>query len=253
MGNVQARFGQGYNRRHRSSGPRWQSRYKAKIIEDPTYCDRLIAYIHLNPVVAGLADDPAEYVFSGHRELLGKVRNPLTDVDGVLAIFGDTVRGARAAYVRTLKGSRDDEWQGEIPGSLPWWSRDVDRPVEPVAPSAWWDELGRSTGLERNPMAAAEFVERCCEILCVSPESIAGRGKGREISRTRYLITAIGIERWGVTAKSLAELLGRWPESVSRWASRGAEMRMRSDPFREEYERLDTALAARKRSKEADL
>ena len=32
MGYVQARFGQGYNRRHGSSGPRWQSRYKARLV-----------------------------------------------------------------------------------------------------------------------------------------------------------------------------------------------------------------------------
>jgi putative transposase len=67
MGYVQARFGQVYNRRHRSSGPRWQSRYKARLVEDPRYLDRLIVYIHLNPVVAGLVDDPAAYTFSGHR------------------------------------------------------------------------------------------------------------------------------------------------------------------------------------------
>ena len=74
MGYVQARFGQTYNRRDRSSGPRWQSRYKARLVEDPGYLDGLIVYIHLNPVVAGLVDDPAAYAFSGHRELLGRVR-----------------------------------------------------------------------------------------------------------------------------------------------------------------------------------
>jgi putative transposase len=84
MGYVQARFGQGYNRRHSSSGPRWQSRYKAKLLESPEYFDRLIAYIHLNPVVAGLVDDPTNHAFCGHRELLGRARDPLTDVTGVL-------------------------------------------------------------------------------------------------------------------------------------------------------------------------
>ena len=74
MGYVQARFGQTYNRRDRSSGPRWQSRYKARLVEDPGYLDGLIVYIHLNPVVAGLVDDPAAYAFWGHRELLGRVR-----------------------------------------------------------------------------------------------------------------------------------------------------------------------------------
>ena len=105
------------------------------------------------------------------------------------------------------------------------------------------DELGRSTGLEREPMEPDEFVRRCCSILDVSPETIAGREKGREISRTRYLIAALGIERWGLRAKALAELLGRWPDAMSRWASRGAEMRMESEEFRHDYERVDQALA----------
>ncbi len=119
LGYVQARFGQGYNRRHGSSGPRWQSRYKAKLVETPESFGRLIVYIHLNPVAAGLVNDPADHVFSGHRELLGKISDPLIDVDGVLAEFGDTVRQARALYVRSLKGARENEWQGELPGKLP--------------------------------------------------------------------------------------------------------------------------------------
>ena len=131
---------------HRSSGPRWQSRYKAQMVEDLQYLDRLIIYIHLNPVVAGLVDDPADHPFSGHRELLGKVNQPLIDVNGVLAAFGNTVRNARRAYVRALKGARQEEWRGEKPGRFEWWRHEVDRPVEPVAPAAWVDELGRSTG-----------------------------------------------------------------------------------------------------------
>jgi len=32
------------------------------MVEDPRYFDRLIVYIHLNPVVAGMVDDPAEKI-----------------------------------------------------------------------------------------------------------------------------------------------------------------------------------------------
>ena len=252
MGYVQARFGQGYNRRHGSSGPRWQSRYKARLVEGPEYFDRLVAYVHLNPVVAGLVGDPADHVFSGHREMLGKVRDPLIDVEGVLAVFGDSVRAARRAYVRTLKGAREEEWRGERPGRLPWWDREVDRPVEPVAPSAWVDELGRSTGLEREPMESEEFIRRCCAGLDVTLEEFAGRGKCREISRTRYLVAALGIERWKMRAKPLAKYLGRWPEAISRWASHGAKMRMESEDFSADYERLDQDLASGRGTKPAN-
>ena len=57
------------------------------MVEDARYPDQLIAYIHLNPVVAGLVDDPAQHTFCGHRELLGKVTKPLIDVESVLGLF----------------------------------------------------------------------------------------------------------------------------------------------------------------------
>lgn len=244
IGYVQSRFGQRYNASHRSSGPRWQSRYKAKMVKDARYPDQLIAYIHLNPVVAGLVDDPAEHAFCGHRELLGKVSKPLIDVEGVLAGFGDTVRAARRAYVRALKGARQAEWRGESPGGLPWWRKETDRPLEPVAPAAWIDELGRSTGLERRRMDASEFLEKSCKVIGTSVLAVSAEGKRREVSRQRYLIAALAIERWGISAKSIADLVGRRPEAVSRWASRGVELRRSSVDFRTAYEKLDYELAA---------
>jgi hypothetical protein len=89
------------------------------LIEDPLQFDHLIACAHLNPAQAGVVDDPAEYVLSGHRELLGKIKDPLIDVDGVLALFGDTARAARRAYVRAMKGVREEEWRGESLGWIP--------------------------------------------------------------------------------------------------------------------------------------
>jgi REP element-mobilizing transposase RayT len=106
MGYVQSKFGQGYNRRWRSSGPLWQSRYKARLVNDERYLLQLLAYIHLNPVTAGLVADPLEHPYSGHHELLGQRRDPLVAVDEVLSIFGDTVSAGRRAYVRALKGAR---------------------------------------------------------------------------------------------------------------------------------------------------
>jgi len=53
-----------------------------------------------------------------------------------------------------------------------------------------------------------------------------------------------------MTARRLAELVGRLPETVSRWAIRGAEMRQESEELSEEYERLDRALAASQQERE---
>jgi hypothetical protein len=93
-------------------------------------------------------------------------------------------------------------------------------------------------------MNPVEFLSRSCEALGISLGAIiAGPGKGRKFSHYRYLIAALGIERWRMTAKALAQLDGRMPEAVSRWGSRGAEMRQESTEIREAYEKLDETLA----------
>ena len=48
-----------------------------------------------------------------------------------------------------------------------------------------------------------------------------------------------------MTAKPLAELVGRLPEGVSRLGSCGAEMRQEAEEFREACEKLDGDLVTR--------
>jgi len=244
MGYVQGRFGQSFNRRRRSSGPLWQSRYKAKLVEDPTYMYQLIVYVHLNPVTAGMVDDPAKYRWSGHRELLGKAEAPLSAVDEVLSIFGSSLRAARRAYVSSLEGARQASWRTELPGRLPWWKREPDRPLEPARPSAWIDAGGRSTGRERRRLTAEEYLERACGGLGIELAQVAGRGSDRATTRLRCLVTALGVERWNQQPRALGELLGRRADVVSRWVRWGAERRQADEAFREVYERLDSAVCS---------
>jgi len=53
---VQHRYALEFNRRRGVLGPVWQSRYKAKLVEDQRYFDQLMVYIHLNPVKAGIGE-----------------------------------------------------------------------------------------------------------------------------------------------------------------------------------------------------
>lgn len=90
MGYVQARFGQQHNRRVRSSGPLWQSRYKANLVEDERQLAQLVGYIHLNPVAAGVAAEPGAYAWSSHRELMGQAPARLVDAMSTTSTLGDT-------------------------------------------------------------------------------------------------------------------------------------------------------------------
>jgi REP element-mobilizing transposase RayT len=242
---VQARFSSGHNRRRRLAGPLWQSRYKAKLVTDPPAVLRLIAYVHLNPVAAGIVTDPAAYPTSGHRELVGKPGDALADVDGVLRLFGESRRAARRSYVTMLRGARAAAWCGEGPGRLPWWGRDIDRPLEgePAAPRL--DPLGRTRGEARRRMPADEFLLKVADALHDDPHRLAGGGQDRELSRRRYLLAGLAIERWRVRAGALAEVFGRRPEVISRWATRAGELRLADGEFARAYEALDAALLER--------
>jgi REP element-mobilizing transposase RayT len=239
---VQARFGQGYNRRHRSTGPLWQSRFKAKIVEDEGYLLQLVAYIHLNPVTAKLVNDPADYSRSGHRELLRKTDSPLADVEQTLSLYGETIRSARRAYVQTLERVDEETWRTSLPGALPWWRPERDRPLEPPPPAAWIDERGLSTGLDRPRITAEVFLERCVKLLDIQVWRLAARQRDAATTRLRYLVAGVGIERWRQSPSALGECLGRWPEAVGRWALRAGELRVTDNAFQKAYESLDERL-----------
>lgn len=242
LGYVQARFSQSFNRRNRSTGPLWQSRYKAKLVEGQAYLEQLIAYIHLNPVSASIVDDPAGYPLSGHLELLRKSPSSLVDAEQTLSIFGGTMRTARRRYVRQIEGSREVDWKAELPGLLPWWGREPDRPVEPQSPDAWIDERGVSTGLDRPPVAPGVFLARATEALKLTMREVTARSSGHQMTRIRTLLISLAVERWRLRPSELAPFFDRRNDVVSRWVRWGAQRRLDDTAFAELYEKIDRSL-----------
>lgn len=78
MGDVSAfmkefkqRFSRWYNRHHDRFGTLWSERFKSVLVEDqPGIVETLAAYIDLNPVRAGLVQDPKDYRFCGYAQAL---------------------------------------------------------------------------------------------------------------------------------------------------------------------------------------
>lgn len=57
-----------FNKKYKTVGHLFQDRFKQKIIEDDDYMINLIAYVHLNPVKAGLCNFLKEYRWSSYME-----------------------------------------------------------------------------------------------------------------------------------------------------------------------------------------
>jgi len=89
----------------------FQGRCKA-LVEEDGYFAALSLYIHLNPVPAGMVEDPADYPWSSFPGYARKVRQrDWVTHDAVLG-GGRRRRGVRASGVRRLAGGAipDDHW-----------------------------------------------------------------------------------------------------------------------------------------------
>jgi REP element-mobilizing transposase RayT len=241
MRHLQWTFSRRFNRRWGRTGPLWQSRYEARLIEDQGYFDQVLVYIHLNPVRAGLVDEPADYVFSGHREIMGKVKDPLVDVDHALIGYGHTLRKARRCYVTRMKAELEEDAFDGSPTRQSLFAP-TDRNLE--APTGVFvDELGRSTGLERPTLEADQFLNAACSILGVEIERLASRRRDSETASIRQLAAAVGIERWGQRAGRIAAVLDKHPVAVSRWVAEVAGRRQKDRLIDEKMTKLDEALS----------
>ena len=67
---VKQRFSVWFNKRHKRKGTLWEERFKSVVAMGPEAVVSVAAYIDLNPVRAGLAEDPADYAWSGYGEAL---------------------------------------------------------------------------------------------------------------------------------------------------------------------------------------
>jgi len=68
------RFTRWFNRESGRRGTLWEERFKSVIVEGGVACRTIAAYIDLNPVRAGIVEDPADYRWSSYGEAVGAGR-----------------------------------------------------------------------------------------------------------------------------------------------------------------------------------
>lgn len=236
---LQHTYAQAFNRRCKVFGALWQSRYKARPVTEQGSLLRLLAYVHLNPVVARMVKAPGDYRWSGHRELVRRVPSGLVDADAVYALLGGTRRQAVRAYESLLGREEKEPWMGAGVEALPWWRG----APEDDAAGGGLDPLGRSAEPERRRLSVEEYVERVAPLVGMTVEDLSGRERGAARVEARELIGGLAVERWGVQVKALAAALGKSRDGVSLWVRRAAQRRREDREFAAELDELDQRLA----------
>ncbi|WP_038171488.1 transposase [Verrucomicrobium sp. BvORR106] len=89
MKTLKQRFTQWFNKHHERRGTLWEDRFRSTMVEGgPAALGMVAAYIDLNPVRAGLVDDPKDYPWSGYGAAIAgadAARSGLATVSNCLA------------------------------------------------------------------------------------------------------------------------------------------------------------------------
>lgn len=248
MARLQGSVARSYNRRHRVLGRLWQGRYRARVIDTEEYFRQVIAYVHLNPVSAGITNDPADYVFSGHRELIGACRPHVVDRRTTLRSFANTPGLSPANdYLGWVRDIAEAGWTAKNVPELPWWAdaanddeiADAHRHPEATA----FD--GQPLAEDRLQLEFGEFVERMVTVSGVLLEDLASRDKYPALTKQRVELATLAIARYGLRVCDVAALTRKHPNSVSKWLNRGLRLERDDPEFKARLDHLDGAISRR--------
>ncbi len=248
MARLQGGFSRAYNRRHRYLGRLWQSRYRARVIDTNEYFRQVVAYVHLNPVSAGIADDPGDYVFCGHREIIGACRPFVIHLPSVIKGFGGGEPDESVTdYLRWMRSVAEARWAAAGVVELPWWAE-----AQHADEIATTDRHPRATTFdhqflaeERSELSLSDFVARFQSASGHQLNDLASRSRTERHIRGRIEFSLLAVSRYGFRACDIAAVLRKGRNSVTRWLNRGL-CDERNDPsFSEQINRLDAEISSK--------
>jgi putative transposase len=103
-----------FNDRHGRSGTLWEGRYKSTLVQTEKYLLTCMIYIELNPVRAGLVEDPGQYPWSSYGHYAGVRADKLVQPHPIFWELGNTPFARELGYVDLVRGGLTDEQQRVI-------------------------------------------------------------------------------------------------------------------------------------------
>jgi putative transposase len=97
------------NNIHGRTGTLWEGRYRASLVDSENYLLACHRYIELNPVRAGLVDDPGAYPWSSHSHYVGNRTNDLLTEHEVFKALGGTPAERLTAFKKLFALPMNEE------------------------------------------------------------------------------------------------------------------------------------------------
>lgn len=104
-----------YRKRYRYHGHLWQGRFKSLFIERDDYLLACGRYVELNPVRAGLVQDPAIYAWSSYRAYAIGAENPLVTRSPIYESLGLTASERQYQYRHLILDDMNTPREPQLP------------------------------------------------------------------------------------------------------------------------------------------
>jgi REP element-mobilizing transposase RayT len=245
MRKVLTGYSVSFNKRHHRSGHLFQNRYKSILCEEEPYFVKLVSYIHLNPLRAGLVNTLEEldrYPWSGHRSLLGYGGYSWQDTEYVLLQFGRTAGSARKSYREFVEEQLQLGRQPELTGgglvrSAGGWSEVLsmrkrgerqfsDERI--LGSGAFVEEVLGEVGEAQKEMMpvrmrqedAHRLIERECKENGLSIKALQGGSRNKGYSTLRRVLAGNLVDDLGLSHADVARMLGISRAGVSQMMRR---------------------------------
>jgi putative transposase len=144
MRQLNGLYARRFNRRHGRVGHVFQARFRSILVESESYLLAVCRYVVLNPVRAGLCDDPGDWAWSSYNATVGAAAAPVpVALDRLLGAFASTRRLARRRYrdyvLAGLDEALEERVKGERLGDEPFLREDFghDEPIPEVPREQW--------------------------------------------------------------------------------------------------------------------
>jgi len=234
-----------YNRRHRRHGHLFQNRFKSIVVEEDSYFQELVRYIHLNPLRAQTIDSIAKldrYRWCGHSAIVGRLKNDWQDKEYVLKWFGEKEGEAKRAYHRFVKngmeqGHRSDLVGGGLIRSQGGWTAVKDMIREGVREKSDERILGSGEFVQQliqqadekrkkqfvgkeSLKIATDYIMRECKKGEIDIKAMKAGSRRQKISKVRARLIEKLVDEFGLSLAEVGRQLGVSSSAVAKVLSR---------------------------------
>ena len=219
-----------FHLRHHRSGHFLQGRFKSVLVTDEDHWKMLSYYVHLNPVRAGLVENPREYEWSSYRDYVSpKSRYDWLCREDVLALFGRKRSAQRKRYRRScleLCGKPGEFWK-EIAEAVVLGSREMLKElIKSYAPRGKKGEVPDFKKVSRPVFEVEDEIERVAEVFGIEEILLRDRWTHHPARLAAYYHLVINC---GMKVSTVAEIFGVSPSGVTKGIGRLKE-RIFDDP-----------------------